>query len=256
VASKRAASAAQGAGGTVPAMITTTTTSPAPVRRATAPARPGAVTDLTDHALLHRALRTGTRVVADALTGIAFDEPCCPVRQRELVRWTTRVLAEVRAHAALRRGLEAALSRVVLPGGAPDLRRAGGDAALDSALARARQALPLFARDVSAGAPALALTLAELADLVAARLDAEEDGVLPLVDEHVPAAERDRIVRNVRRSLPAGQALFTLPWLLDACHPAERVTVLRTASRPARTVLRFAGARHARTRDAVLGLTW
>ncbi|WP_139245664.1 hypothetical protein [Geodermatophilus amargosae] len=232
----------------------TTTTSPTHARRASAPARRGAVTSLTDHALLHRALRSGTRVVADALTGIAFDEPCCPVRQRELVRWTTRVLAEVRAHAALRRGLEAALSQVVLPG-APDLRRAGGDAALDSALARARQALPLFARDVSAGAPALALALTGLADLVATRLDAEEDGVLPLVDEHVPAAQRDRVVRAARRSLPAGQSLFTLPWLLDACHPAERITVLRTASRPARTVLRHAGARHARTRDAVLGLT-
>jgi hypothetical protein len=230
-----------------------TTTSPAPVRRETAPARPGAVTDLSDHALLHRALRTGTRVVADALTGIAFDEPCCPVRQRELVRWTTRVLAEVRAHAALRRGFEAALSRVVLPGGAPDLRRAGGDAALDSALARARQALPLFARDVSAGAPALALTLAELADLVAARLDAEEDGVLPLVDEHVPAAERDRIVRSVRRSLPAGQALFTLPWLLDACHPAELTAVLATASRAERLALRLGARRYAAARDAVLG---
>jgi hypothetical protein len=252
VASKQATSAVQGPGGTVPAM--TTTTSPAPVRRASAPARRGAVTSLTDHALLHRALRSGTRVVADALTGIAFDEPCCPVRQRELVRWTTRVLAEVRAHAALRRGLEAALSRVVLPG-TPDLRRAGGDAALDSALARARQALPLFARDVSAGAPALALALTGLADLVATRLDAEEDGVLPLVEEHVPAAERDRVVRAARRSLPAGQSLFTLPWLLDACHPAERIPVLRTASRPARTVLRHAGARHARTRDAVLGLT-
>jgi hypothetical protein len=252
VACKQAASAPQGPDGTFPAM-TTTTTSSAPVRRASVPGRSGAGTDLSDHVLLHRALRSGTRVVADALTGIAFDEPCCPVRQRELVRWTTRVLAEVRAHAALRRGLEAALSRVVLPGGSPDPRRAGGDAALDSALARARQALPLFARDVSAGAPALAVALTDLADLVAARLDAEEDGVLPLVDEHVPAAERDRIVRAARRSLPAGQALFTLPWLLDACHPAERVTVLRTASRPARAVLRFAGARHARTRDAVLG---
>ncbi|MGY1684657.1 hypothetical protein ACI8AK_03590 [Geodermatophilus sp. SYSU D00867] len=237
-----------------PPTSTSTTTSPAPVRRP--PARRGSVRSLGDHALLHRALRSGTRVVAEALTGIAFDESCCPERQRELVRWTSGVLAEVRAHAVLRRRLEAAVSRVVLPGGGPDVRRPGGDAALDEALTRAVLALPLFARDVSAGAPALALALTDLADLVAARLDAEEAVVLPLVDEHVSAAERGRAERAARRGLPAGQALFTLPWLLDACHPAERVTVLETASRPARLVLRFAGARHGRTRDAVLGTPW
>jgi hypothetical protein len=231
---------------------TTPTTSAAPVRRV--PAARGAASGLTDHALLHRALRSGTRLAAEALTGIAFDEPCDPVRQRELVRWTAGVLAEVRAHAALRRELEAAVSRAVLPGRGPDLRRPGGDADLDAALARSRQALVLFAREVGAGAPLLAVALTELAALVAARLDAEEAGVLPLVGEHVPAGERDRAVRTARRLLPAGQDLFTLPWLLDACHPAERAAVLRTAPRSARLVLRFAGARHGRTRDAVLGL--
>ncbi|MGY1717122.1 hypothetical protein ACI78R_21870 [Geodermatophilus sp. SYSU D01106] len=235
-----------------------TTTLP-PTR--TAPASRGAVTELTDHALLHRALRSGLRIAGRAVTGVALDDPCDPARQRELVRWTAGVLVEVRAHAALRRELEAAVSRAVLPGVGHDRSAASdagtaSDAALDASLARARRALLVFARDASAGAPLLAVALTELAALVDDRLDAEEAGVLPLVDAHVPAAERDRAVRTARRLLPAGQDAFTLPWLLDACHPAERVTVLRTASRSARLVLRFAGARHGRMRDAVLGLPW
>jgi hypothetical protein len=220
--------------------------------------RRAAVSGLTDHALLHRALRSGLRLAAAAVTGVAFDDRCDAARRRELVRWTAGVLVEVRAHAALRRELEAALSRAVLPGAV--LPGAGGataglgsDAALDAALARARRALLVFARDASAGAPLLAVALTDLGGLVEDRLDAEEAGVLPLVS-HVPAAERDRAVRAARRLLPPGQDLFTLPWLLDACHPAERATVLRTASRSARLVLRVAAARHGRMRDAVLGL--
>ncbi|MGY1651943.1 hypothetical protein [Geodermatophilus sp. SYSU D01119] len=229
-----------------------TTTLP-PTR--TAATSRGAVTELTDHALLHRALRSGLRLAGRAVTGVALDDPCDPARQRELVRWTAGVLVEVRAHAALRRELEAAVSRAVLPG-APGGADTASDAALDASLARARRALLVFARDASAGAPHLAVALTELTALVDDRLEAEEAGVLPLVDAHVPAAERDRAVRTARRLLPTGQDAFTLPWLLDACHPAERVTVLRTASRSARLVLRFAGARHGRTRDAVLGLPW
>ena len=229
-------------------MTTTLPPTPAP-----AAVRRTAVTGLTDHALLHRALRSGLRLAAGAVTGVALDDPCDAARQRELVRWTAGVLVEVRAHAALHRELEAALSRAVLPGAGAPAGGTGSDAALDATLARARRALLVFARDASAGAPLLAVALTELTGLVDDRLDAEEAGLLPLV-HHVPAAERDRAVRAARRLLPAGQDAFTLPWLLDACHPAERAAVLRSASRSARLVLRFAGARHGRTRDAVLGL--
>ncbi len=203
----------------------TTTTSPVrvpaprtPDHDALPPRRPRrAVRALTDPALAARALRSGTRLAADALAGIALDDPCCAVRQRSLVRWTAGVLAEVRGHAGA--------------------RRAGGDtaldAALDTALALAERGLALFAREVSAGAPVLAPVLAELADLVEARLAAG-----PLS----PAPRRT-----------AGQALFALPWLLDACHPAERTAVLAAASRSERLALRLGARRHAAARAAVLG---
>lgn len=176
-----------------------------------------AATSLTDPALAARALRSGTRLAAGAVTGVALDDPCCAGRQHHLLRWTAGVLAEVRGHAGL--------------------RRPGGDDPLDAVLARADRALALFAREVSAGAPVLAPVLTDLADLVAARLDALA-GPLP------PAARRT-----------AGQALFALPWLLDACHPAELTAVLGSASRAERLALRLGARRHAAARDAVLGCT-
>lgn len=173
-----------------------------------------AVGTLTDPALLARALRSGTRSAAEALTGIALDDPCCAVRQRALVRFTAGVLAEVRGQAALRRP---------------------GDDALHAVLALAERGLALFAREISAGAPVLAPVLTDLADLVEARLDTLA-GPLP------PAPRRT-----------AGRARFALPWLLDACHPAERAAVLRAASRSERLALRLGGTRYVAARDAVLG---
>jgi hypothetical protein len=189
-----------------------------PVRR---PRR--AVTALTDPALAARVLRSGTRLAADALTGVALDDPCRADRQRHLVRFTAGVLAEVRGHAGL--------------------RRPGGDDALDTALALAERGLALFAREISAGAPVLAPVLAALADLVDARLD----------EARLDEARLDEAAPSPSARRTAAQALFALPWLLDACHPAELPAVLATASRAELLVLRLGARRHAAVRDAVLG---
>jgi hypothetical protein len=217
-APKLLASGPQERGGTVLAMTTNTRVRvPAP-RTADHDALPHrrprrAARALTDPALAARALRSGTRLAADALTGIALDDPCCAARQRDLVRWTAGVLAEVRGHAGP--------------------LHPGRHEALDTALTLAERGLALFGREVSAGAPVLAPVLADLADLVEARLDA---GPLP------PAPRRT-----------AGQSLFALPWLLDACHPAELTAVLATASRAERLALRLGARRYASARDAALG---
>ncbi len=221
----------QETGGTVLPMTSTAPTGTAPTGTAATPATPpvrvpaprrpdhetlrprrGPVTSLADSTLVARALRSGTRLAADVVTGIALDDPCSPVRQRELAGWVAGLLAEVRVQVAL--------------------RRPSGDDALDAVLGRADRALDLFAREVSAGAPPLALALGDLADLVAARLDAGA----------APGAPR-RSARHAR---------FALPWLLDACHPAEAATVLRHASRTELLVLRVGARRYAARRDAVL----
>src|SRR5215218_5078946 len=79
----------------------TTIVPPAAARPAvpTAPIRPGAeAPDLTGFTLAHRALRSGTRLLADAVDGIARDDVCDRTRRRLVARYACAVLTEVRAH--------------------------------------------------------------------------------------------------------------------------------------------------------------
>src|SRR3954452_5997883 len=71
--------------------MTTTVPSPAHAAATTEP-------DLSGFTLLHRALRSGTRMLAEAVDGIARDDACDRTRQRGIVRFAGAVLTEVRAH--------------------------------------------------------------------------------------------------------------------------------------------------------------
>src|SRR5206468_2053056 len=54
--------------------------------------------DLTGFVLIHRALRSGARMLADATTGIAKGEPCSRERQRAIVQVALSVLHEIATH--------------------------------------------------------------------------------------------------------------------------------------------------------------
>ncbi|MGK5111519.1 MULTISPECIES: hypothetical protein [unclassified Geodermatophilus] len=175
---------------------------PAPVEVAARPAPP--VRAGTACPVERRALRTGARDVADALTGIAFDAPCCPRRQAELVGFSDRVLRTVRAVA-----------------GRAD------DPALRTACDAVAAAAPLFAACVSAGAPGLARAWSELADLL------EEPGA---EHRHGPG---ELLGCEHRFRAAVGSARFAVPWFLDACSPRERVQVVAAAPRAVRLALRL-----------------
>lgn len=170
-----------------------------------------------------RALRCGARVLADALTGIALDAPCDRERQRA-VRDLTRIVLG---------GVRAAAERL-------------GDADVDAAAARVAEALPTFRHDVSAGAPALAMACAALAD----RLDARAADVA--AHEHGWRASPLLCERRVRAAagLPARSVV---PWLLDAARPDERMTLVRDGSRRLRWALRSGEERYLRTVALVRG---
>jgi hypothetical protein len=166
-----------------------------------------------------RALRSGARDLAVALTGVAFDAPCCPRRQREVVAFSAGVLRTARGVA-----------------------RRTDDLALGTACDAVEGAVPLFAADVSAGAPALARAWTDLADLL----------------ERAPAGRHGHaggdLLRCERRFRSiAGRALFAVPWFLDACSPRERVRVVLAAPRRVRLALRLGEDRWLARRDAVRG---
>jgi hypothetical protein len=184
-----------------------TTTLPAPP--AATSARP---TPFTGCPIQQRALSTGARDLADALTGVAFDAPCRPDRQRILLDFSASVLRAVRG---------------------------SGDAVLAAACEEVDAAGPLFAANISAGAPRLAGAWIRLADLLQAAAAGPHD------HDVVSCAREFRAV--------AGQPRFAVPWFADACSPRERVELVSTAPRRVRLALRLAEDRWLTVRATVRG---
>src|SRR4051794_16156298 len=209
--------------------------------------------DLSGFTLLHRALRSGTRILAEAVDGIARDDVCDRARQRGIVRFAGAVLTEVRAH--LERE-DAALYRLVVVSAdewADLAPLSAGHAELERLLQQAWAALPVFARCASSGAPLLAPALTELADRLAAHLSAEEAIVFPRIRAHVTGAELERCRTRLRAGTSTSRLLFLAPWVADQCHPAELRHVLAAADARSRLLLSLGQKRYAARRDAVLG---
>lgn len=202
--------------GTVPAM-TTTCFAPAPVRipRTAAPAPSGCAVE-------RRAVGSAARDLAQALTGIAFDSPCCPARQKAILEFSAGVLR-------LAQGIATRT----------------GEVALHRACRAVDSALPVFAGGVSAGAPGLAGAWIALAELFPVTEGADADHTA----EELLACER-------RFRATAVRASFGVPWFADACSPRERLLLIGAASRRMRLTLRLSEDRWLALRDAVRGMAW
>lgn len=167
-----------------------------------------------------RALATAARDLADALTGIAFDAPCCPSRQRAVVEFSAGVL----------RAVQAVATRT-------------GHVTLHRACRAVELAAPVFAGGPSAGAPALAGAWITVADLLEGSAGADGG------HDHSAAG----LLACERRFRAAGPASFVLPWFADACTAAERVLLARNAPRQRRLALRLTEDRWLDRRAAVRG---
>jgi hypothetical protein len=195
--------------------MTTTFSASAPARTVPAPS--------TTCSVERRAVGTAAGDLAQALTGIAFDSPCCPQRQKAILEFSAGVLR-------LAQGIATRT----------------GEVALHRACRAVDHATPVFADDVSAGAPGLAGAWIALAELFAADGDDTEH----TVDEH----SADELVVCERRFRAAAvRASFGVPWFADACTPRERLLLARSASRRVRLTLRLTEDRWHDLRDAVRG---
>jgi hypothetical protein len=191
-----------------------TTTFPAPVRTPRTPAPA-----LSTCAVERRALGSAARVLAEALTGIAFDSPCCPARQKAILEFSAGVL------------------RV-----AQGIATRTGEVALHRACRAVDHATPVFADDVSAGAPGLAGAWIALAELFP-EPGAGDSG--HTADELLACERRFRSI--------AGRTSFGVPWFADACSARERLLLVRSAPRRVQLTLRLTEDRWLDLRDAVRG---
>ena len=190
--------------------MTTTFSAPAPVTAAAAPA-PAPV----GCPIERRALASAARDLAAALTGIAFDDRCCPERQKAILEFSAGVLR-------LAQGVGTRTGHV----------------ALHRACRAVEHATPVFASDVSAGAPGLAGAWIGLAELFPETADTDH-----AADELLACERRFRAT--------AGAPAFGIPWFADACTARERVELVRRAPRRFRLALRFTEDRWLDLRDAV-----
>lgn len=231
----------------------TTTSTPAPPFAVT-PRRPGdARPDLTGFRLIHRTMRSGTRMLATAVTGIAYDDPCTPERQAAIGAFARHVVHEIHCHHERE---DDVLWPVIASsvGGRVDLAPLSEDhVELARLLDRVEQALPQFVRSPSVGAPLLAPALSELADLLDEHIAEEEQQVFPIILEHVAADAFERCEKQFRTGMSAGHLLFVLAWVADHCAPEERADLLRSGGPVIRLLLRLGEGRYLRMRDAVRG---
>ena len=236
-----------------------TTTSPAHQPAfAVTPRRAGEPeADLVSFTLIHRALRSGTRRLADAATGIAAGRPCSRERQRALVHDALAVLHEITTHhereddvlwPVIVASVEGAEETTV------ELADLSDDhVELHAVIGRAERVLPSFARDPATGAAELGAVMTEMADLLDEHIAEEEREVFPVIREHVSAPDFARCEQLFRKGTSIGQLMFLLPWIAEQCTPEERAELLATAGRPLVLLLRLTEGRYLRRRDLVRG---
>lgn len=193
-----------------------TTTFSASARVHTAP------TPSTTCSVERRAVGTAAGDLAQALTGIAFDSPCCPERQKAILEFSAGVLR-------LGQGIATRT----------------GEVALHRACRAVGHATTVFADDVSAGAPGLAGAWIALAELFAHDGDSADHPADHTAEELLACERRFRAT--------AVRASFGVPWFADSCTPRERLLLARSASRRVRLALRLAEDRWLDLRDAVRG---
>jgi hypothetical protein len=188
-----------------------------PARTSVTASAPGPAAAPTGCAVERCALGSAARDLAEALTGIAFDAPCRPARHKAVLEFSAGVL----------RAAQALATRT-------------GEVKLHRACRAVEHATPVFAHDVSAGAPGLAGAWIALAELFP-----EEPAV-----EH----DADELLACERRFRAAGSARFAVPWFVDSCTPRERLVLTRRAPRLVRLTLRLGEDRWLDLRDAVRGM--
>src|SRR4051812_4523191 len=233
-------------------MTTQTPALPFPVT----PRRPGEPeADLTGFTLIHRALRSGTRDLADAATAIAGGAPCPAQRQQAYVAFATEVLHEIHSHHSRE---DDVLWPVIAAsaGAVVDLEPLSDDhTELHAVLTRAEEALTAFggATDVRPAAAPLGRVLTEMADLLDEHIVEEEAEVFPVIREHVSAKDFAACEKRFQKGSSPRHMMFVLPWIIAQCAVQERADVLADAPVALKVLLRLGEGRWQRRRAVVLG---
>ena len=113
--------------------------------------------------------------------------------------------------------------------------------------------LPAWAAEPGLGQrESLAETLDALAPALEAHLDEEEREILPLVEQHLTAAEWNELGERAVAAIPKARMLVLLGYILEGTSPSERQTMLGVLPPPVRLIYKAVGQRkHVKERDRI-----
>ena len=202
--------------------------------------------DLASYVAVHRALRRGSRALADAARRGGDRR-----QARATAWWARRFLEELHLHHTLEDDhfFPALLARA--PEVAALLERTDADhAEMDRIVAGVEAGLATWAQGGAAGAAAL--ELGRLADLLDAHLALEDDHLLGRFQQAFGREEYAELEQVAIRSLGVGpQAAFTVPFVVSMAD--DPATALAEAPAPFRALHRLCAGRYRRRTRAALG---
>jgi iron-sulfur cluster repair protein YtfE (RIC family) len=197
--------------------------------------------DLTSIVVVHRAMRQDLRRLAACLGQIAA-RGVPPARSRAVCRYTTALLAEIRAH---HQGEDDVVWPVIAAtaGPAVDLTPLTDDhQAIEAAAGRASQALAAFTGEPSPSAAKLHASVSELRDMLDEHIADEEGQIFPVMRRYLPAEAYQWCENQIRGKASLRGLRFTAPWLARHAQPDElsrllttgghRVRILQAVGRP------------------------
>lgn len=211
---------------------------------------PPTTPDITTYLLVHRALRTCARRLADVS---ADDDRQDPRRTRALLRWTEGFVEELHGHHTIEDEVMFPALAAKAPGAAALIARTDADhAAMDVIMGRI--AVGLQQLRLGGSARALHDAASDLADLLDIHLAFEDEHLIPLFEQHFTGEEYQRLDDGAMALLGISkQAIFTVPFVFSAATPEEFDHVWATAPAPFKVLHLASRGRYRRMTDRALG---
>lgn len=221
------------------------------------PVRPRAAgeeeADLFGFTLIHRALRSGCRLLADAVTGIAAGDPCSPQRHRAIGWFAGHVLDELHSHHTKEDDI---LWPVIAVSAGPhiDLAPLTDDhAALHELLVQVQTALDVFRVDCSPGAAELGPLLQVMTTELDEHITDEESTVFPVIRTYVSKRDMEKCEKKFQQHASLKHMLFLLPWIHAQCTADDLAHLAQVAPAPLKLMLKLVKKKWVRCRDLVVG---
>lgn len=193
--------------------------------------------DLEGFRLIHLALRSGSRLVADTCTAIDDGAACSPERHEATVWFARHVLYEIHAH---HQKEDDVLWPVIAlsAGDTVDLEPLSDDhRALVGQLTVADTLLEAFKTDITAAGD-FGAAMTRIADELDEHIADEEETVFAVMRKYVSAGDFAMCEKQFQKGASLSHLVFILPWVVSQCTTTERAALMPKAPLPVRVLLR------------------